>query len=181
MARNLYDLDDRQSGQTDSWLQEKQDGRARVLPVGSMLLALLLAAALAFVMQDLLPGAGQPDIHAPTLVNEQFALCDDDMRSPCVLSPNEYRLQGRSYRLADISAPSLAQPRCPAEGTLAARGRIALLGMLNGGSLEAARDPADPDPRARLLRRDGVSLGTLMIAKGLAKSWSATPIDWCKT
>ncbi len=180
MARNLYDLDDRPSGRTDNWLREKQDSRARILPVGSMLLALLLAAALAFVMQDFLPAADPPGADASTVINEDFTLCDDAVTSPCVLSASEYVHQGQHYRLADISVPSLAWPRCAAEGDLARHGRMAFLGMLNGGSLEAARDPTDTDPQARILRRDGVSLGSLMIAKGFAKPWSATPINWCK-
>ena len=66
-----------------------------------------------------------------------------------------------------------------AEAERAQEGRIALAAMMNGGAFEARPDPIDPDPAARVLVRDGVSIGQLMILKGHARPWSPKPIHWC--
>ena len=49
MARNLYDVGDRCPERTGSWLNEKEERRSRVMPLGGLLLALLLGIAIIYV------------------------------------------------------------------------------------------------------------------------------------
>ncbi|NWK96857.1 nuclease [Sphingobium lactosutens] len=180
MARNLYDLDDRQPANAASWLNERQDHHARLLPVGMMLVALAIAAGAAMLFGPALPSAGATASPADTIsITESFALCDDLKGEACVLSGNSYVWHGRRYRLADIRVPGEATIRCPEEADRARKARALLAAMMNGGTFEARPDIADIDPSARILTRDGVSLGQLMILKGHARPWSRQPIDWC--
>ncbi len=113
------------------------------------------------------------------MIADQFALCDDPKGHACVLTADSYAWRGHLYHLTGISVPSLTSPRCTQEADLARRSRTTLAAMMNGGSFDARPDPADRDPDARLLTRDGVSLGTLMILKGQAKEATSQPVDWC--
>ncbi len=181
MARNLYDVGDRRPDETDSWLNEKQENRARVVPIGLLLIALALAVGGALLVLPILPAAGVSSKTAimPTSISDEFTLCDDIKGDACVLATDAYAWRGRRYHLSDISAPSETDAKCPLEAAHARKGRAALLTMMNGGAFEAQPDPADADPSARILLRDNVSLGQLMILKGYVKPWSHDPIDWC--
>ncbi|MCP1469096.1 hypothetical protein J3E64_000767 [Sphingobium sp. OAS761] len=181
MARNLYDVGDRHPDVSGAWLNEKEDRQGRIVPIGAVLVALALGAAVLLIMKDALPmgGDGQAK-NSPTRISDQFWACDDVRGDACVLSANSYAWRGRAYHLSDISVPREPGAQCPTEADLARRGRASLLAMMNGGAFDARPDPADHDPAARLLIRDGVSLGQLMVLKGYAVAWSPTPVDWCK-
>ncbi|WHO39635.1 nuclease [Sphingobium sp. AP49] len=183
MAQSLYEMGDQSPGRKDAWLNDMDERRTGILPLRMLLVALLLGAVLLLTVRNVLPGgdasAAQPAIDAPTTISTRFAACDEMDGQACILSADSYAYQGRRYHLADISAPHVEGARCPAEADQARRGRTALQAMLNGGPFEARADTADTDPGARLLMRDGVSLGQLMILKGYARPWSNTPLDWC--
>lgn len=180
MARNLYEMGDRSPDQTADWLHEQQEQRARIVPVGLVLLALALAGVGMAIFRTVAPApAAAPPLDSPTVIVESFAVCDSPSDRPCVLSPASYAYRGRIYHLSDIAVPSLTAPHCPAEADRARAARIALARLMNGGSFNAHPDATDPDRSARILSRDGVSLGGLMILKGHARPWSAKPIDWC--
>lgn len=180
MARNLYDMEDRSTDRDSRWLHEQQERRTRIVPVGIILVALAIAGLAIYLLKDSLPGAGKgASANSPTSISASFAACDDLNGEACVLTANSYAYQGRCYHLSDISVPAEAGALCPEEAQKAQRGRMALLTLLNGGRFDARPDPADANPAARRLTRDGVSLGEIMIFKGHARPWSPTPIDWC--
>ncbi|CAM5449353.1 nuclease [Sphingobium scionense] len=181
MAYSLHDIGDEDRDRSDHWLNDKQDKRRAIVPLPLVLIALLMGALLLVLMRHVLPttAPSAPSIHAPTTISTRFAACDDLDGHACVLATDAYAYQGRRYHLADISAPRLEGASCPQEAALARAGRTALQGMMNGGSFEAHPDPADSDPAARILVRDGVSLGQLLILKRYARPWSAKPINWC--
>lgn len=177
MARNLYDLGDAPS-QSDAWLNEKQERRQGIVPRGAILLALLLGGIGFLLFNNILPDPTASKAITPTTVIDSFSACDDPAGIACVLTPDHYAYHGRSYRIGDVDAPSLASPRCPQEADLARQGRATLLALMNGGAFEARPDPADSS--ARILMRDGVSLGSILILKGYARIPSSGPVDWCK-
>lgn len=182
MARNLYDVGDRTPDDAGSWLNEKQEKRARVVPIGTLCVALALAIGGALLLGQFLPAADEADkAPAPTAtITDEFALCDDSKGDACVLGADAYAWRGQRYHLADISVPSAIDAHCPKEAERARKGRSALLAMMNGGAFQALPDAADTDPSARILLRDNVSIGQLMILKGHAKPWSDKPVNWCK-
>lgn len=178
MARNLYDLGDQCPDKNGAWLNEKEDRRSRIVPIG-MLMGALAGAGLAVVLlKDSLPDPNGKAAE-PTSISDRFDLCDDPQGDACVLSGDAYAWRGKRYHVADIKAPDAANRGCPQEGERAEAARVALATMMNGGAFEARRDPADTNPSARLLLRDGVSIGQLMILKGHAKPWADTTTDWC--
>lgn len=180
MARSLYDVGDRNPDRDNRWLNDRQEKPARVVPAGLVLGALIIAALGVMLVKTVLPSPASASAQdAPTMIADQFALCDDPKGQACVLTADSYAWRGHLYHLTGISVPSLTGARCAQEADLARRSRITLAAMMNGGRFDARPDPADSDLDARLLMRDGVSLGTLMILKGQAKEASAQPIDWC--
>ena len=180
MARNLYDIEDRNPDRDRRWLHEKQERPARIVPVRLLLVAFAIAGLAVFLLKDALPGGGNSAAgNTPTSINASFTACDDPNGDACVLTANSYAYEGRRYRLSDIRVPAEDGARCPEEAEKAQRGRMALLALLNGGRFDAKPDPTDADPAARRLTRDEVSLGEIMILKGHASPWSAAPIDWC--
>lgn len=179
MARNLYDLGDRTPDPSGSWLHDTQESRTRIVPVGIIIVALLIAGVAILLFKDILPAPGGTGVAGPMTISERFSICDDMTGEACILSAGSYAYKGQRYRVADISVPGQTDAKCPAEAELAQQGRTALAAMMNGGAFDARPDPVDPDPSARLLVRDGVSLGQLMILKGHAQPWSPKPINWC--
>lgn len=176
MARNLYDIGDQRSS-GEPWVRDREDRPQRVIPIGSMVIALLLGVAGILVFNYSVP---DPDADKPasTIIIDSFQACDDPAGNGCTLSADRYSWHGRTYRIADIRAPSLEKPRCPQEADLAQKGRMALLGLMNGGAFDA--HPAPSGGSDRILLRDGVSLGTILVLKGYAKPAGNDAIDWCK-
>ncbi len=188
MARNLYDVGDSRPSQSGKFLRESSEAQPGSVPWAMLIVALgvggLAIAAIAFSLSGVEIGAGgnAADPAAPSTftISDRFSLCDDEDGQACVLSPSTYSWRGKVYHVSDIVTPGIFDAHCPEEADLAARGRHALAGMLNGGDFEARPDAADSDPQARILVRDGVSLGELMVMKGYAKPWTKDAVDWCK-
>jgi hypothetical protein len=180
MTRNLYDVGDRHPDEADGWLNEKQEKRARFLPVGMVVAALAIAIGATVLIADILPSSdAAAKSQASATIVDQFAPCDDIKGDACVLSADAYAWRGRRYHLSDIDVPSEVGAGCPQKAALARKARAALMTMMNGGAFEALPDIADTDPSSRILLRDGVSIGQLMILKHHAKPWSRNPTNWC--
>jgi len=182
MARNLYDVGDRTPDEEDGWLNEKQEKRSKVVPIGLVAIALALGIGGTMLAMQVMPASSAPanTLSPVNSIADEFSLCDDARGDACVLSADAYAWRGKRYHLADIQGPSEIEPQCPQEAALARKGRAALMAMMNGGAFQTLQDSADNDPAARVLMRDGVSIGQLMILKGHAKAWSRDPVNWCK-
>ena len=90
--------------------------------------------------------------------------------------------RGAKIRLADINAPEVSQPACPAEAALGARATRRLTELLNAGPFSLRREGRDLDRYGRMLRmitRRGTSLGATLEAEGLAEHWQGRRGDWC--
>lgn len=112
----------------------------------------------------------------------QFAECSGAVRINCVVDGDTFWYQGRKIRLADINAPELSDPECPAEASLARRATVRLTALLNAGpfTLEAIDRSEDKYGRAlKVVRRDGQSLGGKLVGEGLAEKWKGHRGSWC--
>ncbi len=140
--------------------------------VRSPLLAALLAAVLA-----LLPAQAQ-EVEAA-----QFAPCSGGHRQTCVVDGDTLWLDGAKIRLADINTPEVSQPGCAGERALGQAATQRLIALLNAGPFTLERQGSrDADRYGRLLRvasRNGVSLGQVLVAEGLAEPWQGRRADWC--
>jgi endonuclease YncB( thermonuclease family) len=112
----------------------------------------------------------------------RFAACGSAARVTCVVDGDTFWYQGDKIRLADINTPEISQPSCAAEADLGARATQRLIELLNSGAFTLEADGRDRDRYGRLLRtatRNGVSLGAILVAEGLAEPWQGRRSDWC--
>ncbi|MET0370850.1 MAG: nuclease [Sphingobium sp.] len=177
MAHNLYDLGDQPSTTPDRWLRERTERRRHIVPRGALLVALILGGGGFLLFKDILPDPRAAKAASAITIVDSFRACDDPTGTACALSADRYAWRGRSYAIGDIRGPSLTSPSCEQEGELAKQGRAALLALMNGGAFEARPDPDNTN--ARLLVRDGVSLGSLLVIRGFAVPAGAGKTDWC--
>lgn len=116
-------------------------------------------------------------------LSARFGLCHSGGGHNCVVDGDTFRFAGEKYRIADIDTPETHPARCPAE---AARGEAAtgrLRDWLNAGSfsLESAeRDTDRYGRKLRLVTRDGTSVGSVLVAEGLARRWEGARRPWCQ-
>jgi len=129
--------------------------------------------------------ARQPDWDPPRYVdtlNASFALCDGPVRANCVVDGDTFWFRGDKIRVADIDAPEIFSPHCPAERQVGDLARDRLLALLNDGEFSLTAGWRDEDRYGRKLRtiwRSGKSLGEHLVEEGLARRWDSPWIDWC--
>ncbi|MFZ2996944.1 nuclease [Sphingobium sp.] len=185
MADTLHEQGDRNIHRGNEW-HIPREGSSRILPQGLLLIALVIGVGAVLLVGPTLTGSGGvTQASAPMTISDAFTVCGDTGGNAdghaCVLSADTYVWRGQRYHVADMRAPTPEDAHCDAEKTAALAGRDGLLTMLNGGTVEVWPGPADADPAARLLIRDGVSLGQLMILKGYGRTPTAEPTDACAT
>ena len=116
----------------------------------------------------------------------RFTLCGRGARVNCVVDGDTFWYHGDKIRVADINAPEVSQPHCPAEARLGAEATQRLAALLNAGPFTLAPNAdgsgRDRDKYGRLLRvvtRKGESLGTTLVNEGLAETWRGRRGSWC--
>ncbi len=90
---------------------------------------------------------------------------------------------GTRIRIADIDTPEV-NGRCPYETQLAARATQRLRTLLAAGPFELhplgnGRDVDRYGRRLRIVTRGGRSLGDVLVAEGLARTWTGRREPWC--
>jgi micrococcal nuclease len=90
---------------------------------------------------------------------------------------------GLRIRIADIDTPEV-RGRCAHESELAARATARLRELLAGGAIELHRLPSGRDEdrygrKLRIVTRDGRSVGDMLVAEGLARTWTGRREPWC--
>ena len=127
--------------------------------------------------------ATQPaSLGTSTSISRTLAMCSAGRGSNCVIDGDTFRLDGQSIRIADIDTPEARNYRCAAEKALADRATARMRQLLNAGPFELAPYERDQDQygrKLRIIRRDGQSLGQVLVAEGLARSWDGARHPWC--
>ncbi len=100
-----------------------------------------------------------------------------------VVDGDTFVYAGARIRIADIDAPE-AHGRCPYETALAAQATRRLRGLLAEGEFELRRLPSGRDHdrygrELRIVTRNGRSLGDVLVAEGLARTWTGRREPWC--
>lgn len=98
-----------------------------------------------------------------------------------VIDGDTFEHNGVRIRIADIDTPEL-RGACPSEMTRARAARDRLRELLNQGPFELHRLNRDEDRYGRKLRvvtRNGRSIGDMLVAEGLARTWSGRREPWC--
>lgn len=111
-----------------------------------------------------------------------FALCAPGPRFTCVVDGDTFWLQGEKIRIADINAPETHGAKCDYEQRLGDAATRRLITLLNAGPFELQTGNRDRDKYGRELRtveRHGLSLGSVLVAEGLAETWKGKRSEWC--
>ena len=122
-------------------------------------------------------GAGTRDA-----LSARFGFCHSGGGRDCVVDGDTFWFAGEKYRVADIDTPETHPARCAEEAALgeAATGR--LRDWLNAGSFSlesAGRDTDRYGRKLRIVTRGGTSVGSALVAEGLARPWEGSRRPWC--
>ena len=113
----------------------------------------------------------------------QFAMCGRLERYNCVIDGDTFYFQDLKIRIADTDTPETHPPRCEYERELGARATRRLHELLNVGPFELAqlgnRDEDRYGRKLRIVHRNGRSLGDILVAEGLARTWTGRRQPWC--
>lgn len=153
--------------------RRRRDDRPRTLLIATIGLAVGAYAALTLRTAYL----------SEVAAKGSFAVCGAGVRRECVVDGDTIRFRGATIRLADINAPEMRDAACPAERKLARQATLRLRALLNAGPFTLARAGAGDSDRygrkLRILRRDGRSLGGVLVSEGLARPRSGRRHGWC--
>lgn len=112
-----------------------------------------------------------------------FSQCRITGQPHCVIDGDTVRYDGMTIRLTGIDAPEIRDFKCPSELALGRRATRRLVELMNAGPFTlVATESRDVDIYGRKLRdirRDGQSLGDILIAEGLARRWDGARRSWC--
>jgi endonuclease YncB( thermonuclease family) len=112
-----------------------------------------------------------------------FTLCHSGGGKNCVVDGDTIWMDGVKIRVADIDAPETHPPRCEREADSGNRATQRLLELVNEGAFEVTtigdRDHDRYGRQLRVLVRNGRSLGDMLVAEGLARTWDGARHPWC--
>jgi endonuclease YncB( thermonuclease family) len=100
-----------------------------------------------------------------------------------VIDGDTFDYGGTRVRVADIDTPEV-RGRCPYETALAARATARMRTLLDAGPFElhplsSGRDEDRYGRKLRIVTRGGRSLGDVLVAEGLARTWTGRREPWC--
>jgi micrococcal nuclease len=100
-----------------------------------------------------------------------------------VIDGDTFDYGGMRVRIADIDTPEV-RGQCPEETRLAARATRRMRALLAAGPFElhplsSGRDEDRYGRKLRIVTRGGRSLGDVLVAEGLARTWSGRREPWC--
>ena len=143
----------------------------------------------AWVVTALLAGAASVGYFAPDLSLNSvggasgFMLCTRSSQKNCVIDGDTIRHGRVTIRLADIDAPETREPKCASEAALGKQATQRLLQLMNAGPFDVVRVGSRDEDRyghkLRVIERDGQSLGSVLVAEGLARRWDGARRSWC--
>ena len=139
------------------------------------------SAFLAFLLSIL---GQQASATASNTASSRFTFCHSGGGVNCVVDGDTFWMSGEKVRIADIDTPETHSPRCEAERKLGARATRRLQALLNAGAFSTRRIDRERDRYGRLLRivtRDGRSIGSMLVAEGLARPWTGSRQPWCRS
>lgn len=161
----------------------RAQGGARRAPFKLWLAAVTgIGAMIGLATGQLLDSTGTGSAAHAAETSSEFAVCGT-IRRTCVVDGDTFWLDGVKIRIADIDTPEISEPHCDAEYALGIRARDRLLDLLNQGpfSLEriGSRDQDQYGRKLRIVVREGTSLGDMLVAEGLARTWTGRREPWC--
>lgn len=122
-------------------------------------------------------------VHVPRPKTIHFSKCRAGARRNCVVDGDTFYLNGEKIRVADIDTPETHPARCSYEAKLGARATQRFTTLLNNGPFTvksiSGRNKDRYGRKLRTLHRGGQSLGSILVAEGLARKWQGRRLPWC--
>jgi endonuclease YncB( thermonuclease family) len=116
-------------------------------------------------------------------VAARFTICGHAKRIDCMVDGDTFWMAGTKIRIADIDTPETHPPRCAREARLGQAATVKMQALLNAGPFTLTPIKRDVDRYGRKLRiveRDGVSLGAVLVRHGLARHYGGGKRSpWC--
>lgn len=155
-------------------------GEIRIMVWIGLIFGLLAFHALRVWQEPVAPAAA---VEAPAPVPDQADGTERVFPAAVrIIDGDTFDHGGTRVRIADIDTPEV-RGRCPYETELAARATRRMRALLAAGPFELEPIPGrDVDRYGRKLRivtRGGRSLGDMLVAEGLARTWSGRREPWC--
>ncbi|WP_447756887.1 thermonuclease family protein [Sphingopyxis fribergensis] len=128
--------------------------------------------------------AGGEGVAARDALSARFSFCHSGGGRNCVVDGDTFWFAGDKYRIADIDTPETHPARCAEEAALGDAATSRLHAWLNAGafSMESAgRDVDRYGRKLRIVMRDGESVGSVLVADGLARPWEGRRRPWCES
>lgn len=116
---------------------------------------------------------------ALTVDAQSFHICGEGRRVTCVVDGDTFWHDGIKYRVADIDAPEVNNPRCGIEARLGRAATYRLAALLSAGAFELKGQGFDRYGRTlATVTRSGHSIGGQLVSEGLARRWGDRR-EWC--
>jgi endonuclease YncB( thermonuclease family) len=116
-------------------------------------------------------------------VSARFTICGHAKRIDCMVDGDTFWMAGTKIRIADIDTPETHPPRCAREARLGQAATVKMQALLNAGPFTLVPIKRDVDRygrKLRLVERDGVSLGAVLVRHGLARRYGGGKRSpWC--
>lgn len=141
----------------------------------------LRAASEAWPAPVAAPLAGGDGVATHDALTARFGFCHSGGGN-CVVDGDTFWFAGDKYRVADIDTPETHPARCAEEAALGAAATARLREWLNEGAFTLERTAREADRYGRKLRiatREGASVGSVLVAEGLARRWEGRRRSWC--
>ena len=117
-------------------------------------------------------------------VSARFTICGHAKRIDCMVDGDTFWMAGTKIRIADIDTPETHPPRCAREARLGKAATLKMQAMLNARPFKLVPIKRDVDRygrKLRLVQRDGVSLGAVLVGEGLARKYGGGKrAGWCR-
>lgn len=116
----------------------------------------------------------------PIAMANAMPICGDGRRVTCVVDGDTFWLDRTKYRIADIDAPEVGRPGCPAELALGQQATLRLAELLVDGRFEVQPTGVDKYGRTlAIVSMDGRSVGLQLVRERLAHAWGGPKRSWC--
>ena len=116
----------------------------------------------------------------PIALAQAMPICGERRRVTCVVDGDTFWLDRTKYRIADIDAPEVGRPGCPAELALGQQATLRLAELLVDGRFEVQPTGVDKYGRTlAIVSMDGRSVGLQLVRERLAHAWVGPKRSWC--
>ena len=162
------------------WVKRRRQ-RHSIYPLAAAVLVATFAVGIV-VTNDPIASASMTQLASIASI-PRFKVCTGPVPRTCVVDGDTIWLEGEKIRIADIDTPEIGEAKCRSQHDRGILAPDRLAGLLNEGKFDVipggGRNEDQYGRKLRVLTRDGLSLGNVLVSEGLARTWSGQREPWC--